>query len=119
MSWLEVVTAPDSPARSSLARGLQELSTRQLRVLLESGEYLVEDAIAVTFEGLMSRTPDVPAEFPPGAAFMLITTSSPSYQLVDPRGEVVADRPGWESRVRGVILEPTDVGWQLYWEEST
>ncbi len=118
MSWLDVVTAPNSPARSSLARGLQQLSSRQLRVVFESGEYLVNDAVITSLENLTKRTPDVPTVIPQGAAFVLITTSSPSYRLVDPDGEVIADRPGWDERTRGVILQPTDIGWQRYWEEG-
>jgi hypothetical protein len=118
ISWLDVVTAIDSPARSSLARGLQELSNRRLRVVLDSGEYLVDGTEVVTLQALTNRSSDVPVDIPDGAAFVLITTSSPSYQLVDSDGEATASRPGWDRRTRGVILQPTDVGWQLYWEEE-
>jgi hypothetical protein len=117
-SWLDVVTASNSPARSSLARGLQELSNRQLRVVLDSGEYLVNGTEVISLQDLTNRSSDLPVDIPHGAAFVLITTSSPSYQLVDPDGQAIANRPGWDRRTRGVILQPTDVGWQLYWEEE-
>jgi len=118
MSWLNVVTAPGSPARASLAKGLQELSNRQLRVVLDFGDYVVDHAVTVPLQELSERPIDLPSDVPHDAAFVLVTTSSPSYRLVARDGEIIADRPGWDERTRIVILLPTEVGWQVFWEES-
>ncbi len=114
-AWAEVLAVPGSPAFFSYRTQLD--SERNANVRWEDAG----DPFTVVSAELLTDVPLDPAvldEFPDDSVSFMIDTSRGPYRKVRiDTGEVVDDRPGWESIKLIVVVAPTGVGWQVYLSE--
>lgn len=116
---VEAYTAPDSPERgwdvamfADMIRA-DVLSTPNVPPYTMDVRGLVHPAATEITDALLEQVPE-------GSAAVVYWDSVGASQYVQPDGTIVGGDQGWSNLGPWVaIMAPTDVGWQVWWDELT
>lgn len=118
-SLVDAYTAPGSPERSFDLQMFGDRNAFDLRSAPAEPPYSmrIEDLVHPAATGI---TDALLAQVPPGSAAVVYWDSAGDSDLFTAEGQYWGTNPGWTEVGPWVaIMAPTDVGWQVWWDELT
>lgn len=115
----EAYTAPNSPERSFDVEMFDQMNRLGVLSTPDDPPYSMQIE-AVVHPAATSITDALLADVPAGSVAVVYFDSAGTSEMLTESGIVVNRSPGWTNAGPWVaIMEPTDVGWQVWWDELT
>jgi len=115
----EAYTAPNSPERN-FDLEMFDLQSRLNAVSTPDEPPYSMQVEAVVHPAATSITDTLLADVPDGSVAVVYYDSSGRSQMITESGLVISESDGWTNVGPWVaIMEPTEVGWQVWWDELT
>lgn len=113
--WADVLTVADSPAFLSYRTQFDSEGAAFVR-WEDVGEPFT--VVSIEFPDIVPLAQSVLDDLPEDSVTFLLDTSRGAYRKVRiDTGDVVEERPGWDSIMLVVVMAPMSVGWQVYLSE--